>query len=65
MKTETLRGAALVHKIRELESKHIPIRSVTVGRTNSEWIVEHDNPPQENLKLNLTTVNQKEIVTTL
>lgn len=45
MKIETLRGVALVHKIRELESKNIPVRSVTVGRTNAEWIVEYDDRP--------------------
>jgi hypothetical protein len=44
MKTETLRGAALVHKIRELEAKNIVVRSITVGGTTSEWIIEHDDP---------------------
>ena len=44
VKIETLRGVALVHKIRELESKNIPIRSIAVGRTNAEWIIEHDDP---------------------
>lgn len=45
MKTETLRGVLFLNKIRELEAQNIPIRSLTVGRTNSEWIIAHDDRP--------------------
>jgi hypothetical protein len=44
MKTETLRGVALVHKIRELESQNKSIRRISVGQTNAEWIIEWDEP---------------------
>ncbi len=45
VKSETLRGVALVHKLRELESQNVIIKSVAVGRTNAEYILEwHERP---------------------
>lgn len=44
MITETLRGVALIHRLRELESKNIPVRSVTVGKNPAEWLLAWDGP---------------------